>query len=657
TTITSTATSEVSKKDVVKAVTTLITDYTVDGRIAFSPYTEYQGDDTYNIDGEGQTNTIVEIPAQGSVTYSIKIENDGNVPTPITISGSPEVAGKWTVTYYNWPAISSTAVIPYNEIISENGWLRPGNIAVGGEVSICVEIKADASVLGGAEGQYTNHLRVYSNQSVVVSDTVRSLTRIPAVYRADAGISSNAGGPFWDMAITSTEPGCAGQIISQTSATNAVVTYYIKLENDGNASDTFSITGPGSVANNWLVSYYDASLGGADITTQITGGGYLENSLLPFAGNSKIIRAEVTPITITTGAIFNLFVRTTSTNSGQIDTVRGDTTCLNYRPDIRIDLNSGGSYITGNNSYAYLSPPVANQTLYQATYNNVKVTYYVIVENDGYNDTYSLTASQNVSNWTVSYYNAVSGGTDITINMRNGVYTANFTAEQQRYYRVEVMPSGEPPLSTRETYFYAYPVNSLDRYDAVRFTTQVAGYQVDNWIKCLTDVGYTGNNIRNTTGAGQTVSNTIVNLSTVTYNIVIENEGNTAETISVSGTGSQSGWTVSYYDGGGDITVQVLEGSYTIPDLAPAATGTIRVEITAGDRLSLQGGSVITNTITSTCTSDFSIQDVVKAETSVLPDYTVDGRIALSPLYDNYQGGNSYNIDGEGQTNTIVEIP
>ncbi|MDI6788535.1 MAG: hypothetical protein QME51_09205, partial [Planctomycetota bacterium] len=605
---------------------------------------------------------IVEIPAQGSVTYSIKIENDGNVPMEVTLTASPEVTGKWSVTYYN--GLDTTAeVITYSDITSGSGWLRPGNIAVGGEVYICVEIKADASALGGVEGQYINYLRVISTLGAsVVSDTIRSRTEVQKIYRADGGISTDAGGPFLDMSITETDG--ASQKVTQGVLSGGTATYYIRLENDGNPTDSFSITATGGVPDNWIVTYYDAEAGGQDITSDMTITGYVYGPISPIGwapSHFRIIRAQITAVTTIPNAVYTIFVRTNSQGAGfgiqNSDTVRGEIIVSEYKPDLRLDTISNGEYITGNNLYAYTDPPLAGQAYTHYTKSNETITYYVKIENDGSNDTFSLTASPEVSDWLVSYYDAVSA--DITILMRQGAYTTTtIPLGGSITCCIEVTPTSAPPSTTLQTYFYQYSTNLVDRYDALGFNTVVKAFYVDNWIKCSTDTDYTGIGITNTTGAGQTVTNTLINSATVTYNIVIENDGNVAETFSLTATGGGNGWTVSYYDGVGDITADILQGNYTIANLSPAASSTIRVEVIASDRFNLQGGSVITNTITSTCSSDeVSKQDVVKCETTLITDYTVDGRIALSPLYDNYQGGNSYNIDGAGQTDTVMNIP
>jgi hypothetical protein len=57
------------------------------------------------------------------------------------------------------------------------------------------------------------------------------------------------------------------------------ITYDIKVENEAINNDTFVITGTGSgygslgsSSGQWAVSYYDALIGGSDITAQVVSG-------------------------------------------------------------------------------------------------------------------------------------------------------------------------------------------------------------------------------------------------------------------------------------------------------------------------------------------------------------------------------------------------
>src|SRR5205823_12244581 len=57
-------------------------------------------------------------------------------------------------------------------------------------------------------------------------------------------------------------------------------------------------------------------------------------------------------------------------------------------------------------------------------------------------------------------------------------------------------------------------------------------------------------------------------------NVMIQNDGSSADAFSVQGTGSSTGFTVNYYtgiSGGSDITTAVTAGTYTVNNLGPGA--------------------------------------------------------------------------------------
>jgi hypothetical protein len=98
---------------------------------------------------------------------------------------------------------------------------------------------------------------------------------------------------------------------------------------------------------------------------------------------------------------------------------------------------------------------------------------------------------------------------------------------------------------------------------------------------------FVGNNIYNTSGAGQTA--TVKNYGPLaevegayyTFDISIQNDGNRADRFKVkaTGTGTRS-WTVTYTHGATNITSAAVAGTYQTPSLAPGATYLIRARIT-----------------------------------------------------------------------------
>ena len=105
---------------------------------------------------------------------------------------------------------------------------------------------------------------------------------------------------------------------------------------------------------------------------------------------------------------------------------------------------------------------------------------------------------------------------------------------------------------------------------------------------------FVGNNIYNTSGAGQTA--TMKNYGPLaevesaysTFDISIQNDGTRADRFKVKATGTgTTGWTVTYLHGATNITSAVVAGAYQSPSLAPGATYLIRARITiiTGDNM------------------------------------------------------------------------
>jgi hypothetical protein len=80
------------------------------------------------------------------------------------------------------------------------------------------------------------------------------------------------------------------QTRARTIANGTSVTYYIKIENDANTTDEVVVKGRGS-SGDWGLAYYDAKTGGNDITSSITGEGWVTGVMT--SGASKEVRMVV----------------------------------------------------------------------------------------------------------------------------------------------------------------------------------------------------------------------------------------------------------------------------------------------------------------------------------------------------------------------------
>ena len=120
----------------------------------------------------------------------------------------------------------------------------------------------------------------------------------PATRKADTQIKNSGDSSYLGDNIYSTDG--AGQTKSQSVRAGRSVTYDFLVQNDGSASDSFTVRGDGS-STVFTVKYYTGLSGGTDITAAVTGGTYAVNALAP--GSSQVIRAVITALkTAPTGA-------------------------------------------------------------------------------------------------------------------------------------------------------------------------------------------------------------------------------------------------------------------------------------------------------------------------------------------------------------------
>ncbi|MCK5578512.1 MAG: DUF11 domain-containing protein, partial [Planctomycetes bacterium] len=607
----------------------------------------YIGDDIY----EYPTPSAAQTKGQSAqnyvvVTYHLKIENDGNEPDTITVTGTAGGSG-WSVTYYD--ALSGGTDITTEGTGSGAGW----NLAAAGTKEIRVEISADGSINAGQ----TKELLIYlvSDNDGSKQDVLKAVTTIAASYQPDSFIKNfiEAAGAY--IAEDINEDG-TGQTKAQSVYTNETASYHIRITNDGNASDSFSVTGTAG-GSGWTVKYFNSETGGIEITAAVTGGGWPTPGVL--VTESYIIRLEVSPDpTVPATDTINIYVRARSSNDNtKADTVKAVTTALaTVRVDNEIKSNLIGDTYIGDEIF---NLDGTNQTGSRKAENDEWITYYIRINNDGNgSETFTVTGTGGGSGWSVSYYNALSGGTNITVDVTGDGWSGGpVGAGNSIEIRVEIMPdSGVPVGNTLDTLITSIS-NDGTKKDCVKAASEVVdAYQPDSHIKLSSEAvgGYLGDDEYNLDGTNQTKNQNHDYGTPAVYHIRLENDGAGADSFTVSATAGSSGWTVVYYDdpaGGNNITADVTgsNGWSTTNKVANIATGSnieIRVEI-SGD-LTIAAGAVKDLYITSLSQGNIAKRDTVKASTTMNPYYLADFQIKL-PADGTYIGNDVYNLDATGQ--------
>jgi sugar lactone lactonase YvrE len=119
-----------------------------------------------------------------------------------------------------------------------------------------------------------------------------------------------------------------------------------------------------------------------------------------------------------------------------------------------------------------------------------------------------------------------------------------------------------------------------------------------------------GNDVYNTTGAGQSVAAAGKPGRTVAFKISIQNDGSGADSFKVKAGGSSAAYAVKYLKGATDITAAVVGGRYRTASLAKGAATTIVARVTI--KPSAAVGSSLARPVTITSVGDGTKKDVVR---------------------------------------------
>ena len=176
---------------------------------------------------------------------------------------------------------------------------------------------------------------------------------------------------------------------------------------------------------------------------------------------------------------------------------------------------------------------------------------------------------------------------------------------------------------------------------------EVNRYLADLSLRPATDPNYTGINIYSLDGATQTVAQSVAKNVKATYFVQVQNNGKVPDVLILTGTAAPAGWTGVYKSGSTVITGQITGTGWSTPVLAVGETAIVTFEITPGS--TVLGGTVATQTITITSSSDSSKRDVGVMKTTVPVVNRPDLYLRPSTVT-TYSGSGVYNLDGSNQT-------
>ena len=166
----------------------------------------------------------------------------------------------------NWNHLLGTAHIHSGFILGQNGTIY----GVDSNGTFDALNPADGTELWSATLDMMNYNAPCIDANGVMYVGGTDLTAVgPRFYKTDALIKRSTDTTFVGGGVYNTTG--VNQSVAQTISGTMTGVYNIKLQNEGNAPDTFTVTEPAGNAN-WTIAYLDAT--SQDITAQVTGGGW-----------------------------------------------------------------------------------------------------------------------------------------------------------------------------------------------------------------------------------------------------------------------------------------------------------------------------------------------------------------------------------------------
>ncbi len=382
--------------------------------------------------------------------------------------------------------------------------------------------------------------------------------------------------------------------------------FELKLKNTGTVARQFTLLGPGYGSDGWITNY---QVFGADGTQDYSAGwqittdqGWLTPSLSP--GATLVVEVNVaaqswvTPLPTNTTLLFQAFVATGQPlATSPTDAVAANVTyqqTAQYLADLRIVSNTSGT-ARGADSYNPLpdAPNAYNQfeTVSDVAPTGVTRAYTVQLQNNGLAaDSFRLSLVGAVpAGWTVSLFDAATGGNDITSQLTGtGWQSRSVAAGAEMDLRLECTPSVAASLtSALPASVRAISVHDGNSVDVVTASVTRAKATLDLQVAPTSakDTGV-GAGVLNATGAGQTfAANTNVGQKVTAY--VSGLSSIAGAPIILQAPPALAGWDAHYFDdaSGNEVTAAITGAGWTTTTFqdgyyAPFRVPTLRVEIT-----------------------------------------------------------------------------
>jgi uncharacterized repeat protein (TIGR01451 family) len=277
---------------------------------ASDPAGAFALNNVYQITPAGAQVLLQSANPTNAAAFVIKVENDAAVTQSLVLRAVESSDPGWATSY----SLGGSNITAF--ITSPAGFALT-NMAPGDAQLVQVNMLPNRGVLGTATKSATLRVAtdVYTRSQ---RDAVQVIAMNEVNYQPDMLVRRLTDVVYDGMGIYNSTG--SNQTKSVTADAGTRVIYPLELVNSGNITNLFTMTGSAG-GSGWTIRYFDAVMGGSDITSEITGAG-AGISLLP--GASWEFRAEVTPsLAVLPGQSNVLFVTATSAgNPARTDTVK-----------------------------------------------------------------------------------------------------------------------------------------------------------------------------------------------------------------------------------------------------------------------------------------------------------------------------------------------
>lgn len=348
----------------------------------------YTGTDVINEDGTDQTKSQNASPGQ-KIVYTFRVKNAGDKNDSFNIT-APAGGSGWSIRYYDL-----TTGAELTSKVTGGGW-SSGMLAPEASKGIFVKIIPDATVPAGSAN--TLLITAASESDSSKTDTVKTVTSFVGSYKADMIIKAGSDTSYIGTGIFNADGN--NQTRSQSVSAGQKATYTFRVQNAGNAKDTFRIIGTAG-GSGWSVKYYDTTTN-TEITSQVTGAGWVTGIIAPKASAGVYANIRFNS-TVSLGSTITLFITGRSeSDTTETDTVKAVTaSTTSNKPDLLIKSGGDASY----SGIGIFNTDGNNQTKSQNVVIGQKVTYAFRVMNAGtLVDSFKITGPAGGSGWSVKYY-------------------------------------------------------------------------------------------------------------------------------------------------------------------------------------------------------------------------------------------------------------